>query len=144
MSRFPSQSTPLNAFAAALALVLAAPPALAEKEKPARPAEETPPLVWGYGNRTCAEYLLVYPDPKQPVRAELAAEYLHMREWVGGFATGLSLATGTDMLRGGNMEEVMERLRTHCATHMGGDLFNATMGVFHALSTESFDPKPKP
>lgn len=116
-------------------------PHLAPKEKP---ADETPPLVWGYGNRSCTEYLTVYPNPKEPKRDELVAEFQRMREWLGGFSTGLSLATGMDILHGGNLDEAMERLHTQCAAQGASDLFNAALGVFRAMSTEHFDPKPNP
>jgi len=104
--------------------------------------EEAPPLVWGYGNRRCSEYLLIYPAPNQPQREDLVAEYQSTREWVSGFATGLSLATGMDILHGGNVDEVMERLFTQCGTQISNDLFNVALGVFRAMSTEKLDPTP--
>ena len=96
---------------------------------PAASAAERP--LWGYGVRSCGDYLLAC----EAEEAGDAAEFQRYEDWLTGFITGLNLATGEDALRGSGIESAMRRTRAHCKGHKDDDFFNATMDFVRSLSS---------
>ena len=74
--------------------------------------------LWGYGVRTCAEFL----------RAD-DAELRRYEDWLTGFLSGLNLATGEDVLRGADLDAALAANGDFCATRPTSDFFNATMAL---------------
>jgi hypothetical protein len=87
--------------------------------------------LWGYGVRSCADYLRAY----EAEQAGDALEYQRYEDWLTGFVSGLNLATGEDVLRGSGIESAMRRTRDHCQGHQDDDFFNATMDFVRTLSS---------
>lgn len=115
-------------------ITLLQPPAVAE--------EDATPLVWGYGTRLCSDYSALFqPGEKAPPPQPL--ELQRYRDWFTGMVTGLSLATGIDMLYGTNVDEAMERLNIQCSLQPSTDLFNASVLVLQRLSTDRLMPVPR-
>ena len=96
-------------------------------------AQETP-VVWGHGVKSCRDYLPVYAGWEEG-REEDIGDYLRYRDWLAGLVTGLSLATGMDVLNGVEIEGAMRRVQIYCEDHPGGDFFTAGMDLIRQLST---------
>jgi hypothetical protein len=91
------------------------------------------PMLWGMGVHPCTDYLQAYAkrdDPEDPA----AVEYLGFRDWLAGFVSGLSLATGEDVIGGLELEAVMGRIAVQCEERPDADFFNATTDVIRILS----------
>lgn len=94
-------------------------------------AEGAPPL-WGYGVKGCPDYLAAAPAPGAP-EALGGADYLRYREWLAGLVTGLNLATGSDVLKGAELDAALGRIRAHCQAHPDEDFFNAALALVKSL-----------
>jgi hypothetical protein len=94
---------------------------------------ETGPELFGYGVKGCDEYVLTWAA-RERGEAEAEAEYLMYRSWLAGFVSGLSLATGENVLRGSDLESAMQRNRAHCRGNPDQDFFNASMDLIRMLS----------
>ena len=93
------------------------------------------PQVWGYGVKACKEYLLAWEN------REHGSEYYRFQEWLTGLATGLSLATGKDVLHGVEISVALRRIQLHCDDHQNDDFFNASMSLIRLLSmVDRVDP----
>lgn len=90
-------------------------------------------LILGYGVNSCGDYLVVYQDWEQGEEAAIS-EYLFYREWLAGIVTGLTLATGSDVLKGIEIKGVMRRIQIICDLGEEKDFFNATMKLIKTLS----------
>jgi hypothetical protein len=91
------------------------------------------PLLWGYGVKPCAEFLEVRKGWLEGDEST-SAEYLAYRDWLAGFVSGLSLATGEDMLRGAALSSTLDDIAKRCTAQGDEDFFNATSAVLRALS----------
>lgn len=91
------------------------------------------PEVLGYGVKGCDEYNRVFAG-WETGQADAIAEYLHYRDWLTGLVTGLSLATGTDVLRGVEVKGAMRRIQVYCDEHPTEDFFIASMDLVRTLS----------
>ncbi|MGB5832243.1 MAG: hypothetical protein WBG92_09680 [Thiohalocapsa sp.] len=108
------------AAAAVLCTALLVPAALAAKQP-----------LWGYGVRSCADYL-VASDAEE---AGDAMEFQRYEDWLTGFVSALNLATGEDMLRGSGINSAMRRTRAYCKGNPDDDFFNATMDFVRSLTS---------
>ncbi|MEA3275225.1 MAG: hypothetical protein U9Q81_08050 [Pseudomonadota bacterium] len=95
-------------------------------------AEKMPPL-WGYGVKTCADYLAVAQGREGGADAQIS-EYRRFEDWLTGFVSGLNLATGQDVLKGADVDAAMRRIGAHCGGHPKQDFFTATMDLVRMLS----------
>jgi hypothetical protein len=96
------------------------------------------PTVWGYGVKSCRDFLNAAPGDGTP-SAVAGAEYARYREWLAGFVTGLNLATASDTLAGAELDAALTSIRTRCQMRPGDDFFNASMNLIRSLGR----PKPK-
>ncbi len=96
---------------------------------------ENPPLL-GYGVKSCEDYLSVFADWEQG-EEEAIGQYLFYREWLSGLATGLSLATGMDVLKGVEIRAALRRVQVNCDEHRDDDFFNASMRLIRVLSSSN-------
>ena len=87
--------------------------------------------VWGYGVRSCADFLRARTDQG----ANSAAELQRYEDWLTGFVTGLNLATGEDVLRGSGIQAAMDRTAAYCKGKPDADFFNASMDFVRTLSS---------
>lgn len=91
------------------------------------------PKVWGYGVKTCADFVTVSKGFDSGSMREVAV-YLQYREWFSGLATGLSLATANNVLEGADIKAAMHRLRLHCEERPQDDFFQAATTYLRLLS----------
>ena len=101
---------------------------------PSEAQEVDTPQLWGYGVKDCGDYIAVW-EGRERGDSEAAVDYLMYREWLGGLVTGLSLATGQDVLVGVEVEQALQRIKLHCEEHREEDFFNASMALVRLLST---------
>mgnify|MGYP000096072503 CR=1 FL=1 len=92
------------------------------------------PLLLGYGVKPCEDYLSVYKRWQQGDDMALG-QYLFYREWLSGLATGLSLATNTDVLKGVEITAALRRAQINCEEYPDEDFFNASMRLIRELSS---------
>jgi hypothetical protein len=95
-------------------------------------AEKLPPL-WGYGIKSCEEYLRAAEGGEKGT-GQAVLEYGRYEDWLTGFISGLNLATGKDVLEGADIETALRRIRAHCRGHRKQDFFTATMDFVRMLS----------
>jgi hypothetical protein len=112
-------------FAAALAAMLTGAASTAA-------ADQLPPL-WGYGIKSC-EQLLGAAEGDADGGGQSGAEYGRYADWLTGFVSGLNLATGSDVLRGADMDTALRRIRAYCGGHPKDNFFAATMDLVRMLS----------
>jgi hypothetical protein len=83
------------------------------------------PRVWGYGTKTCRDFVTAAAGWDIGQQDQIA-EYLLYRDWFSGLVTGLTLATGIDILHGADVEGGMRRIRPYCEDHPNEDFFTAS------------------
>jgi hypothetical protein len=93
---------------------------------------ESPQLL-GYGVNSCDAYLNAYRGWEEGVDEHIA-EYLHYRDWLAGFVSGLSLAAGKDVLRGVELAGAMRRIQLQCDEYRDNDFFNTALTFIRQLS----------
>jgi hypothetical protein len=99
---------------------------------PSLAAEKLPPL-WGYGIKSCGDYLTAAKGWDAGVEVQMA-EYRRYEDWLTGFVSGLNLATGQDVLEGADIDAALRRVRAYCGGHQKQDFFTATMDFVRMLS----------
>ncbi|MGA7978731.1 MAG: hypothetical protein WCA32_00720 [Chromatiaceae bacterium] len=99
---------------------------------PSLNAGKLPPL-WGYGVKSCSDYLSAAKGWEAGVETEIA-EYRRYEDWLTGFVSGLNLATGEDVLKGADIDSALRRTRAYCEGHRKQDFFNASMDFVRMLS----------
>jgi len=112
----------------ALSLLVVAPLLAGTMATGAR-AESLP--LWGYGVKGCDEFLAAAAAAEGS--EAMAGEYRRYEDWLTGFVSGLGLATGTDVLRGADIDAALRRIRAHCDGHRRDDFFTATMDLVRML-----------
>lgn len=95
-------------------------------------AEKLPPL-WGYGIKSCGEFLSAAEDDANELD-RMGLEYGRFEDWLTGFISGLNLATGRDVLRGADIDSAMRRIRAYCGGNHKENFFTATMDLVRMLS----------
>ena len=96
-------------------------------------AEDGRPQVLGYGVNTCATYIAAFNGWERGEESAIV-EYLRYREWFAGLVTGLSLATGREVLSGVEVKDAMRRLQVYCGDNREEDFFRASMTLLRTLS----------
>ncbi|MCB1752749.1 MAG: hypothetical protein KDI74_13590 [Gammaproteobacteria bacterium] len=91
------------------------------------------PQVWGYGVKQCRSFLSAFDGWESGDQAGIE-EYLRYRGWLSGLVTGLSLATGSDVLQGTEPDGALRRIRIHCDEQPDDDFFTAAMALIRQLS----------
>ncbi len=97
------------------------------------PAGKTAPPLWGYGVESCDHYVLAWKG-REAGEEEAIAEYRRFEDWLTGFASGLNLATGMDVLVGVEVKGALRRIYLYCDDHRKADFFTATMDLVKLLS----------
>jgi len=97
------------------------------------PVYAEPPQVLGYGVKPCEEYLKAYDGWDAGLEDEIE-QYLHYRDWLTGFVSGLNLALGKDALRGVEIPGAMRRIQLYCDERPTDDFFTASMSLIKLLS----------
>ena len=92
------------------------------------------PQVMGYGVKDCADYNLTYNGWDAGEEEHIAA-YIRYRDWLTGLVTGLSLATGMDVLKGVDEKGAMRRIQLYCDEHPTDGFFTASMDLIRLLSS---------
>ncbi len=91
------------------------------------------PQLWGYGVQRCGQFLERWQADAEG-DAEGVLEVRRFEDWLTGLVSGLSLATGEDVLRGADIPTAMRRIHFHCKHHPKDDFFNASMEMIRVLS----------
>ncbi|WP_428605609.1 hypothetical protein [Sedimenticola sp.] len=91
------------------------------------------PQVLGYGVKGCDHYNRVF-EGWENGQGEQIAEYIHYQDWLTGLVTGLSLATGMDVLKGVEIKGALRRIQVYCDEHPTDDFFTASMDLVRILS----------
>ncbi|MEJ1355601.1 MAG: hypothetical protein RPU39_13065 [Candidatus Sedimenticola sp. (ex Thyasira tokunagai)] len=92
-----------------------------------------PPHVSGYGVKSCLAFSQT-ADGMEQGDGSAMTPYLRYREWLAGLATGLTLATGEDVLHGLEFDQAMERIALFCEGHPSEDFFTGAMDLLKGLS----------
>lgn len=101
------------------------------------------PRVWGYGTKTCRDFVAASAGWDIGQQDQIA-EYLRYRDWLSGLVTGLTLATGIDMLHGAEVEGAMRRIRPYCENHPNEDFFSASTFYLKLVGDGERDPSADP
>jgi len=99
-------------------------------------AEVSTPKIWGYGTKPCTSYIKAYQAWKKGDQ-EQVWEYFRYRDWLTGFVSALTLATGVDIMHGVKPKNAMRRINLYCEENMGKDFFTASSEFFRILGTGS-------
>jgi hypothetical protein len=91
------------------------------------------PQVIGYGVKSCRDYLAVFDGWEKGDERDIG-QYLRYRSWFSGIVTGLSLATGMDVLAGVEVNGAMRRIQVYCDEHPDDDFFTASMDLIRILT----------
>lgn len=91
-----------------------------------------PAQVSGYGVKSCEDYVKV-TSAAELGQESMIAHYLNYQEWLAGLSTGLSLATGMDVLHGVKVKGAMRRILVYCDDHPTDDFFTASMDLIKIL-----------
>ena len=91
------------------------------------------PVLWGQGVQSCEVYARAWDGRKLGTQAAME-DYQRFQDWLAGFVSGLSLATGMDVLRGVDIEGAMRRTSIHCEDNPQDDFFTASMDLIRVLS----------
>ncbi|MCP3867932.1 MAG: hypothetical protein GY703_07525 [Gammaproteobacteria bacterium] len=94
---------------------------------------EDRPQVLGFGVKSCRDYSETFREWKKG-EGKYIEQYLRYRSWFAGLVTGLSLATGVDVIKGVELNGAMRRVEVYCGEHPEEDFFNASMRLIRALS----------
>lgn len=98
------------------------------------------PLLLGYGVKECRDYNQAFRDWQAQDEAALS-EYLRYRGWLAGLVSGLSLATGMDVLKGVELTAAMRSIQVYCDEHPDDDFFAASMDLVKALGAPGDRPQ---
>lgn len=97
-------------------------------------AESVAPKVWGYGIKSCTSYVEAY-KAKETGKQEQVWEYFRYRDWFTGFVSGLTMATGIDVIQGVDPKSAMRRINLICEEDLDNDFFTATMEFIRVIGT---------
>lgn len=97
-------------------------------------AESITPKVWGYGTKSCSSYVDAY-KVKETGKQDQVWEYFRYRDWFSGLISGLTLATGTDVMQGVQPQSAMRRIELICEEDLGKDFFTASMEFIRVIGT---------
>ncbi len=96
------------------------------------PASAAPSQLLGYGVKPCEAYLEAYEGWNSGLEEQIA-QYLHYRDWLTGFVSGLNLAMGEDVLHGVEVAGAMRRIQLYCDEHPTEDFFTASIALIKLL-----------
>jgi hypothetical protein len=96
---------------------------------------QEPLELQGFGVRSC-DYLFLSEQRWERGEDEGALAYLRLQEWMAGFVSALSLATGEDVTRGAGTEGMVRQVIAHCRQpeNRDQDVFSATMQLIRERS----------
>ncbi len=97
-------------------------------------AESITPKVWGYGTKSCSSYVAAYKE-KETGNQDKVWEYFRFRDWLTGYISGLTMATGIDVMQGVDPKSAMRRIHLICEEDLGKDFFGATMEFLRVIGT---------
>jgi len=86
------------------------------------------PQLWGYGVKGCRDYMAAWQE------RDSGGEFLRYQDWLTGLVSGLSLATGQDVIQGLEIPVAMRRIELACEEKPEQDFFNASMDLIRLLS----------
>ena len=98
-------------------------------------AEDVTPKVWGYGTKSCTSYSATY-KAWEAGKQDQVWEYFRYRDWLTGFISALTLATGSDVMRGVEPKSAMRRINLYCEENLGKDFFTATLEFIRIVGTD--------
>ncbi len=103
-------------------------------------AEGVTPKVWGYGTKSCSSYVAAY-KAKETGDQTTVWEYFRYRDWFAGLVSGLTMATGIDVIQGVEPKSAMRRINLICEEDLGKDFFTASMEFIRLVGTNKLQDK---
>ena len=97
-------------------------------------AESITPKVWGYGTKSCSSFVAAY-KAKETGDQDKVWEYFRYRDWLTGYISGLTMATGIDVMQGVDPKSAMRRINLICEEDLGKDFFGATMEFLKVIGS---------
>jgi hypothetical protein len=96
--------------------------------------------LYGFGVRSC-DYLALSEMRWEQGEDEGALAYMRLEEWMAGFVSALSLATGEDVTRGAGAGGMVRQVVDHCRRQVNRDLdvFGATMELIRTQRPDAAD-----
>ena len=96
---------------------------------------QEPLELQGFGVRSC-DYLSLSEQRWEKGEDEGALAYMRLQEWMAGFVSALSLATGEDVTRGAGSEGMVRQVVDFCrrSENRDQDVFSATMQLIRERS----------
>lgn len=91
------------------------------------------PILLGFGVKSCQDFMTTVDEWESGVDQGIA-DYRRYEDWLGGFISGLNLATGQDVLRGAGVAGALRRIQVHCEHKRKDDFFTAAMDLVKTLS----------
>lgn len=98
-------------------------------------AETITPKVWGYGTKSCTSFITTY-KAWEAGKQDQVWEYFRYQDWLTGFISALTLATGSDVMRGVEPESAMRRINLYCEENLEMDFFSATLEFIRIVGTD--------
>lgn len=100
---------------------------------------ETQPTLWGYGVKSCDDYVTMWLGVEQGQPEEIIA-YQRYQDWLSGFISGINTAVNTDVLTGVTVDGAMRRIYIYCEDHHKNDVYTATRELVRQLNTIDISP----
>lgn len=96
-------------------------------------AQAGSPVLHGYGGQECGRFLETRSQAEQGV-ARAVFDELAYSQWLAGLVSGLSLASGEDVLHGADVEGLMRRVQRHCEDDLSLNVMDAALAHIRDLS----------
>lgn len=96
-------------------------------------AAEDKPALLGFGVKSCQDFMTTVDEREAGIDRGIS-DYRRYEDWMGGFVSGLNLATGQDVLRGAGVAGALRRIQVHCENKRRDDFFTAAMDLVKTLS----------
>ena len=101
---------------------------------------DEPLELYGFGVRSC-DYLALSEMRWEQGEDEGALAYMRLGEWMAGFVSALSLATGEDVTQGAGAEGMVSQVVDYCRRQENRDLdvIGATMELIRTRRPDAAD-----
>ena len=96
-------------------------------------AAASPPLLHGYGGESCERFLETRRQAEQG-EARAVFDELGYSQWLAGMVSGLSLASGEDVLHGADVDGLLRRVQRHCEDDLSLNVMDAALAHIRSLS----------
>ena len=89
-------------------------------------------IIYGPGSQTCGRFVTVLDGYRKKIPSD-TMDFFDFMGWLSGYATGQSLQSDEDVLRGKTFEAITLWLENYCREHPSDDFFTASTKFLNAL-----------